>query len=79
MNNLVVGLIRGRHELPVESYIFNEEITNVFDYKFLEDTIENFLVEKVGIEVRQAEANRLCHRIDLCYGSVNCSVCPQRH
>lgn len=47
----IVGLIKGRHEMPVDSYIFNE-IKDVFDFKTMEKTIVEFLVREVGIETR---------------------------
>ncbi|WP_248622437.1 hypothetical protein [Enterococcus cecorum] len=30
-----VGLIKGRHDMPVEIYIVDEEIKNIFDYDLL--------------------------------------------
>ena len=44
-----VGLIKGRHEMPVEEYIF-DEIEDVFDFATMEKKIKTFLLEKVGIE-----------------------------
>lgn len=44
-----VGLIKGRHEIPVEEYIF-DEIEDVFDFAVMEKKIKSFLLEKVGIE-----------------------------
>lgn len=45
---VTVGLIKGRHDLPVSNYIFND-IKNVFDFGNMEETIERFLEDKVGI------------------------------
>lgn len=45
-----VGLIKGRHPLPVKNYIFDEEIENVFDEEFLSKTIKNFLNKNIKIE-----------------------------
>ena len=47
-----VGLIRGRHEMPVSAYIF-DEIEDMFDYKSIYDHIADFIRNEVGIE---------CHR-----------------
>lgn len=46
---LIVGLIKGRHELPVEKYIFNNAIENVHNYEEIEREINRFLVEEVGV------------------------------
>lgn len=43
-----VGLIRGRHEMPVSEYIFSE-IEDVFDFTKMEKVILNFLEKEVGI------------------------------
>lgn len=45
---MVVGLIAGRHQLPVEDYIF-ENIENVLDFDFIREGISKFLEEKVGV------------------------------
>lgn len=34
-----IGLIRGRHKMPVDMYIIDEEIKNVFDYDYLRKKI----------------------------------------
>lgn len=51
MNNniLTIGLIKGRHEMPVENYIFTEAISNVHDYKAIRSHIVDFLETQVGI------------------------------
>lgn len=49
MEHVVVGLIRGRHVMPVEEYIFDKAIDNVHDYKGIREHIEEFLVDRVGI------------------------------
>ena len=43
-----VGLIRGRHEMPVSDFIF-DEIENVFDFTKMEKVITNFLEKEVGV------------------------------
>lgn len=45
-----VGLIRGRHEMPVSSYIF-EEVEDIFAFQQMEETILAFLEREVGIEL----------------------------
>ena len=51
-NTLIVGLIKGRHPLPVDEYIFDDAIEDVHNYKAIHDHILAFLQEKVGM--RQA-------------------------
>ncbi len=51
-NTLTVGLIKGRHPLPVDEYIFDDAIEDVHNYKAIHDHILAFLQEKVGM--RQA-------------------------
>ena len=40
-----IGMIKGRHELPVSEYIFEEEIKDVFDINFFRKTIFAFLLK----------------------------------
>lgn len=47
-NEVVVGLVKNRHEIPVREYIF-ESIENVLDFEALETTVLSFLEKKVGI------------------------------
>ena len=49
MEQIVVGLIKGRHMMPVEEYIFDKAIDKVHDYKGIRNHIEDFLVNRVGI------------------------------
>lgn len=44
-----VGLIKGRHEMPVERYIFDEPIEDVTDYHKIEEHILNFVKTEVGV------------------------------
>lgn len=46
---VTVGLIRGRHEIPVDSYIFDDAISDVMDFKAICQHICKFIVDKVGI------------------------------
>lgn len=56
MEKVVVGLIKGRHELPVTEYIFDESIENVHDYKGITGHICNFVLDAVGISIRTGQA-----------------------
>ena len=48
---MTVGLIAGRHPLPVNEYIFSSSIEDVFNFDYLEQVINEFLSQKVaGIE-----------------------------
>ena len=49
METLTVGLIKGRHSMPVEEYIFDSQIEDIHNYKEIEKHISNFIKEKVGI------------------------------
>lgn len=51
MEEIRVGLIRGRHALPVDEYIFNEELNFPLDYKKLDETVMDFINENVGIRL----------------------------
>lgn len=46
---ITVGLIRGRHEMPVDTYIFDDAITDVVDFHAIGKHIHDFIVNKVGI------------------------------
>ena len=49
-NKIIVGMIEGRHNMPVTEYIFKEgEIKDVHDYDFIAKQITKFVKEKVGI------------------------------
>lgn len=56
-----VGLIKGRHPLPVSSYIFDDEIANVHDYEEISHHIYRFIQsnvgyhEEVGVGLNQAD------------------------
>lgn len=51
MEEVKAGLVRGRHEMPVDTYIFNEDIKDVFNYQAMEEEIVKFLQSNVGITV----------------------------
>jgi len=48
-NIVTVGLIAGRHPLPVSEFIFNGEIANVLDFPAIAAVIRDFLTDRVGI------------------------------
>ena len=43
-----VGLVRDRHELPVDTYIF-DEIADVFDFDSMYDKAAAFISDEVGV------------------------------
>jgi len=47
MNTINIGLVKGRHELPVEKYIF-DKIENVLDFKALQERADTFVKELVA-------------------------------
>ena len=51
MKEIKVGLIKGRHEMPVDKYIFEDEIKDVFDTSFISSFIVQFLNNEVGIDI----------------------------
>ena len=55
MKNLKVGLVNGRHEMPVETYIF-EEIENVLDFKNLDEGVKNF-IKTLSVKDNKLEIN----------------------
>lgn len=42
-----VGLINNRHPMPVQNYIFEKEIENVFDFESIKNEIKEFILEYV--------------------------------
>lgn len=46
---ITVGLIRGRHNLPVDKYIFDNELSLPLDYQEIDKTIGSFISNEVGI------------------------------
>lgn len=48
-NPVVVGLIKGRHKMPVEDYIFNEAIEDVHDYESIRRHICKFIEKKINV------------------------------
>ena len=48
MKEIKVGLIKGRHEMPVDNYIFNE-ISNVLDFQGMRKHIINFINNNIKV------------------------------
>ena len=46
MKTLEIGAVRGRHEMPVDKFVFDEAITN-FDIKAIEDHVDTVLSKEV--------------------------------
>lgn len=42
MKNIKVGLVAGRHSMPVDGYIF-DEIKDVLDFDFLDNGVKKFI------------------------------------
>lgn len=41
-----VGLINNRHPMPVQNYIFEKEIKNVFDFESIKNEIKEFIYDR---------------------------------
>ena len=48
MKEIKVGLIKGRHEMPVDNYIF-DEINNVLDFDGMNKQIVNFINDNINV------------------------------
>lgn len=46
MKVLEIGAVRGRHEIPVDKFVFDEAITN-FDIKSIEDHVNTVMNKEV--------------------------------
>ena len=60
-----VGLIAGRHPLPVSEYIFSSGIQNVFDFEFLSKKISEFIEAKIEIGWCYESALNGCNYYDI--------------
>jgi len=49
MEKIIVGLIKGRHEMPVQDYIF-DEVQDVMDFEAVRKHILGFLENTVGVK-----------------------------
>lgn len=48
MSVVTVGLIKGRHEMPVDEYIF-DSVENVLDFSAIHKVVCDFVENRVGI------------------------------
>ena len=55
-----VGLINNRHPMPVQEFIFEKEIENVFDFESIKNEIKEFILEKVGVNTVTAALVQVC-------------------
>lgn len=46
MKTLEIGAVRGRHEMPVDKFVFDNAIVN-FDIKEIEDHVTNYMDQEV--------------------------------
>ena len=52
LEKITVGLIKGRHEMPVSDYIF-EKVEDMFDYDAISNHITRFVSRKVGLSYNE--------------------------
>lgn len=69
-----VGLINNRHPMPVQNYIFEKEIENVFDFESIKNEIKEFILEKVGVHT-VLNPCMLYYRFVVCNSCTCTSVC----
>ena len=50
-NKIVCGLIRGRHDMPVAEYIFDEAIKDVHDYCGIRKHIQQYVLSHMNINI----------------------------
>lgn len=62
-----VGLINNRHPMPVQNYIFEKEIENVFDFESIKNEIKEFILEKVDVHT---VLNHVCLKMSLILFSI---------
>lgn len=70
-----VGLINNRHPMPVQNYIFEKEIENVFDFESIKNEIKEFILEKVGVHTVLNHGINLYYRFVVCNSCTCTSVC----
>lgn len=59
-DNIVrVGLIKDRHSMPVQEYIF-DRVINVFDYEYMTNVVNSFLRTRMDIEITEGIALNQC-------------------
>ena len=49
LEKIEVGLIKGRHDMPVDNYIF-EKVEDMFDYNGIREHIVHFINTEVGVK-----------------------------
>lgn len=52
LEKITVGLIKGRHDMPVSDYIF-EKVEDMFDYDAISNHITHFISRKVGLSYNE--------------------------
>ena len=50
-----VGLVRGRHELPTDTYIF-DEVADIFDVDAMYETASAFILKNIGVTKKAGRA-----------------------
>lgn len=50
-----VGLVRGRHELPTDTYIF-EDVDDIFDVDAMYETASAFILKNIGVTKKAGRA-----------------------
>lgn len=55
--SIELGLVKGRHEMPVQEYIFESDIKNPMDFDVIEGDIHNTLISKFGLTFRESVTN----------------------
>ena len=50
MEEVIVGLCAGRHDMPVDEFIFNK-VDDVFDFDNMREKTTKFLHDKVGFSI----------------------------
>ena len=69
METIEIGLIKGRHEMPVGDYIINFEIDDPYEeINEIKDWIHYFLLEKIGITTKTGcGINQASYEDVICY------------
>ena len=73
MEKLFVGLVKGRHELPVSNYIF-DSIEDVSNFEAIEKVANDFVIANCAIystygccinQIDQSDVELLCSKVEL--------------
>ena len=87
-NEVVVGLIKNRHNLPVKNYIFNQEVSFPLDFLKINKIIDDFIENNVGVttysgiginNVAEGGCDTLCYKgrqklVVYCTGLTACTA-----